>query len=856
MKPRFILFILCMFYCTSMLNGQVAINAEGAPPDSSSILDISSLNKGVLIPRTDTATVNAYSNPSIGLLIFQTSDSTFYYYDGKWKGLSTIENALDNLGDHIAIENIQTNGFYLSNNGEDKGIYIDENGKIGIGMNNPTAILEIPIGSDESNTLKIINNLAQDNIESIQTSWQSYTATIDGELGMINIPSAGFASRILTITIYAGEGISGTVLGTITANDIYDFTSLNIPQLSGETYTFSFSIASGEFDPYTNSDYDGGISSFGPSKDIAFDLYINPSLSGSFKVGEDGISINNYSFPLSDGQTNQILQTNGEGSISWIDQPMYVDTDDQIIDTFRLENKTLEISLFDDGQSVKTLDLSSITQNISPNDLFPQLPEPNFSCFGIVTNITLGYNPKSVAIGNGFAYVVDSNSEDLKIIDIKEKNKPSIISSLPIGNIPNEIILFENYVYVVDQGSEDLKIINISDPTSPNIVSTITTGESPQSIDVDGDYAYVVDDDDENIKIIDISDKNSPIVTGILPFDGAEEPVAVAVSGNYAYAYIEDLTPAELKIIDISNKNNPVIISSLTTGNEPVDVKVSGDYAFLINKNDKLRIVDVSDASNPFIVSISDIGMGESTSLEVSGNYAYVTTDDFVVIDISDKSNPSVINSVEIDNDPTWTAVSDNFAYVTDNASDDLKIIQLYCTNQLTIDAGTGEFSTFIDEDNQCIDHLSLENGILSISLENDGQNDQTVDLASIDTDDQTINKLELDGSNLKISLEGDGQSDVTVDLSPLISGLAGQVPIGTIQMWPTPSPPTNWLICNGTSFSASIHPELEAVLGTTTLPNFKGRFPLGTGDSETNGSISHGTSINRWRRKGYTFRS
>ncbi|MEO1437399.1 MAG: tail fiber protein, partial [Bacteroidota bacterium] len=102
---------------------------------------------------------------------------------------------------------------------------------------------------------------------------------------------------------------------------------------------------------------------------------------------------------------------------------------------------------------------------------------------------------------------------------------------------------------------------------------------------------------------------------------------------------------------------------------------------------------------------------------------------------------------------------------------------------------------------------------------------------------------LELDGNTLQISLENDNQPEVTVDLSPLVVGLSGQVPIGTIQMWPTNTPPSGWLICNGSSFSGSTYPALQSVLGGTSLPNFTGRFPLGVGNSGTNGSTNHNIS-------------
>ena len=67
--------------------------------------------------------------------------------------------------------------------------------------------------------------------------------------------------------------------------------------------------------------------------------------------------------------------------------------------------------------------------------------------------------------------------------------------------------------------------------------------------------------------------------------------------------------------------------------------------------------------------------------------------------------------------------------------------------------------------------------------------------------------------------------------------------PVGTIIMWcgkvsATSSDfPKGYLECNGASFSQSTYPELYAVLGTTTLPDFNGRFPMGTNNTSNVGS-------------------
>jgi len=139
--------------------------------------------------------------------------------------------------------------------------------------------------------------------------------------------------------------------------------------------------------------------------------------------------------------------------------------------------------------------------------------------------------------------------------------------------------------------------------------------------------------------------------------------------------------------------------------------------------------------------------------------------------------------------------------------------------------------------DSQRSNALTLyKNGILNIndaySLPNaDGMDEQvlvTDGAGNVNwadqTDAQAVDVLNLNGNTLEISLENNGTTQ-TVDLSNLA------VPIGTIQMWPTDTPPDGWLICDGDNFDANTYPELNTILGSTTLPDFRRRFPLGAQD-------------------------
>lgn len=59
-------------------------------PDASAKLDISSQTQGLLCPRMSSLERNAILNPATGLLVFDTTDSTFWFFSGlSWRSIET-----------------------------------------------------------------------------------------------------------------------------------------------------------------------------------------------------------------------------------------------------------------------------------------------------------------------------------------------------------------------------------------------------------------------------------------------------------------------------------------------------------------------------------------------------------------------------------------------------------------------------------------------------------------------------------------------------------------------------------------------------------------------------------------------
>jgi uncharacterized protein (TIGR02145 family) len=87
---------LLVFFATSYLltisldsfSQSVGINATGAAPNNSALLDLSSTNKGFLITRVDTASITA---PAFGLMTLAPLDSCLYIFTGaRWKSVGGV----------------------------------------------------------------------------------------------------------------------------------------------------------------------------------------------------------------------------------------------------------------------------------------------------------------------------------------------------------------------------------------------------------------------------------------------------------------------------------------------------------------------------------------------------------------------------------------------------------------------------------------------------------------------------------------------------------------------------------------------------------------------------------------------
>lgn len=71
--------------------------------------------------------------------------------------------------------------------------------------------------------------------------------------------------------------------------------------------------------------------------------------------------------------------------------------------------------------------------------------------------------------------------------------------------------------------------------------------------------------------------------------------------------------------------------------------------------------------------------------------------------------------------------------------------------------------------------------------------------------------------------------------------GEGSALPVGVPVPWPSATPPTGWLKCNGAPFSAEEYPELAKAYPTNKLPDLRGEFIRGWDDGR---GVDNGRSI------------
>jgi uncharacterized repeat protein (TIGR01451 family) len=182
---------------------------------------------------------------------------------------------------------------------------------------------------------------------------------------------------------------------------------------------------------------------------------------------------------------------------------------------------------------------------------------------------------------------------------------------------------------LVSADNDGLLRFHITPGSEPTFVDSVSTGGPAHATAVQWPLA-VVANSTQGLAIMDLSD--SMVVTGSAPAPAFNSNFSsVAVQGNYAYigdsVGVPQNNAGAFRIYDFSDPTLPTAAGVLSqTG--ILDVKVSGNLAFLAVGAGGIRVVNITNPMSPTLIGEDDFTtLGPAQSLIVYKNYLFVAED-------------------------------------------------------------------------------------------------------------------------------------------------------------------------------------------------------------------------------------
>ena len=165
--------------------------------------------------------------------------------------------------------------------------------------------------------------------------------------------------------------------------------------------------------------------------------------------------------------------------------------------------------------------------------------------------ITIGSTPNDIQIQHNLAYVVNTYSNNIQIINLLEQNSVGEIS-VGSGTLPEKIAFVDSFkAYVTCNGPDQVVVLNLN---TKSVTNKIKVQSKPWGITIINKKAYVT---------------NSAAVTNWVTFK--------TTYGNSSVSVIDTTTDQVIKTIKVATNATEIT----TDGNSKVLVISTGDYAMI-----------------------------------------------------------------------------------------------------------------------------------------------------------------------------------------------------------------------------------------------------------------------------------
>lgn len=279
---------------------------------------------------------------------------------------------------------------------------------------------------------------------------------------------------------------------------------------------------------------------------------------------------------------------------------------------------------------------------------------------------------------------------------IKSWSNAELIKTLDLSGMQDgiKIQVSGNYAYMIrNGGTPNFAVIDVNDPENAFIAGSLNLPGTPTNLSISGNYAYVsTTDNTRELQIINISNPASPISAGSYNASDNFDARGVFAVGTTAYLTRAPCTLArcsveQFTIINVTNPASPSKVGAINSGalslgissnTNLTEVYVSGNYAYLASDDNssELLVINITNPSSPTRIGTYNAS-GTSNGITVApgpANRILLGTagNGLYLIDVSTPNSPTLISTFSVGdqtNDIAYDETS-NLAFLATNHSD------------------------------------------------------------------------------------------------------------------------------------------------------------------------------------------
>jgi hypothetical protein len=277
----------------------------------------------------------------------------------------------------------------------------------------------------------------------------------------------------------------------------------------------------------------------------------------------------------------------------------------------------------------------------------------------LVGNQNISTSSKSIAIENGYAYIVYDNG--FRVYNISNPNLIELVNTTEVNNAQS--ITINNDIGCISCKQDGLKIFDFNNPIEPALISEFTNDEDMNYTYFENSIAYVCNGENGTV-IIDLTDLENPIL--ISQCNSPENSRHCVAQNNKLF--ITEWNHG-VQIFDITDLHSPFFLSDFEPCSSSRSCTPINDITIL--GGSYINIIDISDLSNPSFESHFDIENEEFRKLKFHQDRAHVYMNSNLyynyriqMIDFSNISDPITLGSYAPFPVMNAYEVSANFTYV------------------------------------------------------------------------------------------------------------------------------------------------------------------------------------------------